>query len=288
MPPLLTSLIAHLPFFAYALLLVFLAKVFYEKTSSVAFSNELTEQDNPAFGACLTGYLLGVAIALTSAFPSNATDNVTAAITMTYSGVLTILLMRASIWMNDEFILKKLCIREELIKDRNIGAGAAVAGSSISTGLILAGSLTGSSETALLAVRDIIVYWAVGQVLFIVGSYVFFKTVGYDLRKTLEEDNNVASGISLGGFLVALGIVLWSVLRDASSDILQELLTTGIMLVVAAPLLFLTRTLTERLILPKVSLAKEIAVDKNTAAGLICAAASIATALLLAAAIATH
>jgi uncharacterized membrane protein YjfL (UPF0719 family) len=288
MPELLSSLIAHLPFYAYALLLTYLSKLFYQKTSKVAFTEELTEKDNPAFGACLAGYLLGVAVALTGAFPADSTDNLTAVLTMTYSGVLTILLMRASIWINDLFILKQLCIKEEMIRDQNIGAGAAVAGSSIGTGLIVAGALTGNSESPLHAIRDILIYWAVGQALFVVGSHLFFRTVGYDLRKTLEEDNNTAAGISLGGFLVALGILLWSVLRNASSDVLVELGVTGMMLLICGPLLFFTRTLTEKLILPRVYLAKEIALDKNTAAGVICAAASICTALLLAAAIATH
>ena len=280
---LLVHLCAHVPFYAYALLMVYAANYFYRRTSRFSFHDELTERDNPAFGACLAGYLGGVAIAMAGAFPSDSDSFADAAMTMTYSGALAILLMRASIWMNHKFILSKFSIDHEMLQDKNVGAGAAVAGSSLSTGFVLAGVLTGDSANYLFAMRDIVVYWAVGQALFIMGSWVFFKTAGYDVQKTLEDDNNAAAGISLGGFLVALGIVLGAALKDASGDLLAELATTGVILAVGAPLLLVTRTVTEKLIFHHVNLAKEIAIDKNAAAGLVSAAASISTAVLLAA-----
>jgi len=290
---LLFHLFDHVPFFAYALLMVYGASFFYRRTSNFSFHDELTERENPAFAACLGGYLGGVAIALTGAFPDNSTSFGDGAISMTYSGLLAILLMRASIWMNHEFILNKFNIDFEMVQDRNIGAGIAVAGSSLGTGFVLAGALTGDSDGYLNAIRDIAVYWALGQGLFIVGSWAFFKTAGYDVQKTLEHDRNTAAGFSLGGFLVALGIVLGASLKGASSQLLPvvdpagqlvlgELLTTAIVLAVCVPLLILTNVVTQRLIFHHVNLSKEIAIDKNAAAGIVCATASIATATLVA------
>ena len=288
MSPVIVNILNHVPFYAYALVMVYLANLFYQKTSGFSFLNELTERDNPAFGACFAGYLLGVAIALTGAFPGDADSWSDAAITMTYSGLLAIILMRASIWINDKLILHRFSIQTEMIRDHNVGAGAAVAGSSIGTGLVLAGALSGESQGYLNAMRDIVIFWAVGQALFIAGAAAFFKTAGYDVQGTLEKDNNAAAGISLGGFLVALGILLWSTLHGASGELFDELKITAILVAIGAPLLLLTSILTEMLILPRVNLAKEIAIDKNRAAGLVCAAASVTTALLLAALITSH
>ena len=268
--------------------MVYGANFFYRRTSNFSFHDELTERDNPAFAACLAGYLGGVAVTLAGAFPSDSDSFRDAFITMTYSGLLAILLMRASIWMNHEFILNKFSIDVEMIQDRNIGAGVAVAGSSLGTGFVLAGALTGESNGYGYAIRDIAVYWAVGQALFIVGSWAFFKTAGYDVQKTLEHENNTAAGFSLGGFLVGLGIVLGAALKGASGGLLAELATTGLLLVVCLPLLLLTTVVTQKLIFHHVNLAKEIAVDKNCAAGVICATASISTAILVAALIASH
>lgn len=290
---LLFHLFALVPFYAYALLMVFGANFFYRRTSNFSFHDELTERDNPAFAACLAGYLGGVVIALTGAFPDSSASYGDAAISMTYSGLLAILLMRASIWMNHEFILNKFNIDFEMVQDRNVGAGIAVAGSSLGTGLVLAGALTGESDGHLFAIRDIFVYWAIGQALFIVASWAFFKTAGYDVQKTLEHDRNTAAGFSLGGFLVGLGIVLGASIKGASSQLLPvvdasgtvvlgELITTATLLLICVPLLLLTTVITQRLIFHHVNLAKEIAIDKNVAAGIVCATASISTALLVA------
>ncbi|MCX6967993.1 MAG: DUF350 domain-containing protein, partial [Verrucomicrobia bacterium] len=260
-------------------------KLFYERTSQVGFLEELTERDNPAFGACLAGYLLGITLAITGAFPLSPVSHLIAVRDMTTGGVLAILLMRASIWINDKLILNHFSIDLEMLRDRNIGAGAAVAGSCIGTGLVLAGALTGSSPSWLHSVRDIVVFWAAGQLLFIAGAWAFYHSAGYGVQETMEHDNNTAVGISLGGFLASLGVLLWALLENASSELGTELAGILILALVGIPLLLLSSILTGKLLLPRINIPKEIALDKNTAAGLICATASLATALLLAAAL---
>lgn len=283
--PSVVSLFSVLPFYAFALLLLFGATYFYRRTCSFSFTAELTERDNPAFGASFTGYLLGVAIALTGAFPSHDASAVDAVISMTYSGALAIVLMRLSLWINDDCVLSRFSGRAEILVDRNVGVGVAVAGSSIGTGLVLAGSLTGESASHLHAVRDIFIYWVIGQAFFIAGAHLFFRLAGYAVQDVMEKRNNTAAGISLGGFLVALGVLLWASSRNATSNILQEISTTGILAILGGVLLLLGRVVTEKVILPRINFAKEIAIDENSAAGLVSAGSSIVTALILAAAI---
>ncbi|RYD61858.1 MAG: DUF350 domain-containing protein, partial [Verrucomicrobiaceae bacterium] len=133
-----------------------------------------------------------------------------------------------------------------------------------------------------------VIYWAIGQALFIAGAGLFFATAGYNVQVSLEHDDNTATGISVGGFLVALGIFLAAILRNASSNITQEVVIIAVEVLIGGVILILTRFVTERLILPRVNLDTEIAEQKNTAAGMICAASSIITAILLSAAVTAH
>ena len=82
--------------------------------------------------------------------------------------------------------------------------------------------------------------------------------------------------------------MLWATLRNASGSLLDELVVSGGLLAVGGPLLLLTIIVTEKLFLPKINLANEIALQKNMAAGMMCAAASITTAVLLAGLIVTR
>src|SRR5688572_8391954 len=65
----LTNFLTYIPFYVYALGLAFAGCVFYQKTCHFSFTEELTVRDNPAFGVCLAGYLVGLVIALAAAFP---------------------------------------------------------------------------------------------------------------------------------------------------------------------------------------------------------------------------
>jgi len=66
----------------------------------------------------------------------------------------------------------------------------------------------------------------------------------------------------------------------ATPNLLAETLTTLVLAVAGAVLLVLTRTTVDKLILPKSPLSKEVAVDKNPAAGAVAAASFIAVAII--------
>ncbi len=274
-----------LPLFGIALLALWLAKFIYQKTESFNFADQLTEQDNPAFGTVLTGYLLGVAFALMGAFVGNPAFDLpslgSAAWQIALQGVLIAVLMRASIFILHETALRGIPVKDEIVRDRNVGYGAVVAGGCLASGLILQGALAGQSDSALLAIRDTLVYWIAGQFVLVIAAVLFSKTVRFDFRKALEIDNNAAAGISLGGFLTAVGIIVRAALGGASSNILGELASIAVDSVIGLVLLVCAAIVAAHLFLPESPMAKEISVDKNPAAGLISAALFIAVALLL-------
>jgi uncharacterized membrane protein YjfL (UPF0719 family) len=275
-----------LPLFGIALLALWLAKFIYQKSEKFSFAEQLTGQDNPAFGTALTGYLLGVTFALMGAFVGNPAFDLpslgAAAGQLAIQGVIIAILMRASLFILQATVLRGIPVQDEIVRDRNIGAGAILAGGCVASGLVLQGALAGHSDTLVLAVRDVLVYWFAGQLVLAIGAALFTKMVRFDFKKALEIDNNAAAGISLGGFLIAVGVIVNAALRGSTSDILRELGLIALDSVIGLVLLVCAAIVAARLFLPESPMAKEISVDKNPAAGLISAALFIAVALLLA------
>jgi len=274
-----------MPSFAMAFVLLLAGKVVYDKTTPYSIDDELTEKDNAAFGVCMAGYLVGLGIALCGALFGTGLSLQEDLLTILLGGLASIVLMRLSITVNDRLILSAFSIDKEMIEDRNAGTGAVVAGGSIATGLMLNGVLTGESESVAFVVRDIVVYWLAGQALLVLGAVVFQKMTSYDMHKVIGEDDNVAAGVSFGGFLVALGIVVHAAVAGAGSVLAEELVTACVIGALGLVMLVCARIVADRGLLPGSSLSREVTQDRNLAAGLVAAASFICVALLLSAAV---
>ena len=283
--PILDRIGWSIPLFIVTFVMLLLAKRLYQWTEPFNFADQLTEKDNPAFGAALAGYLLGVAIALTAAFPKSAVTDMRslaeAAGMLAAQGLLVAVLMRASVWIVSHGVIHRFGVRHEMVDDRNTGAGAVVAGGCVAAGLVLRGALSGESASPWLALRDLLVFWALGQVILVAGARMFAHTAGYDVEKALEG-NNAAAGFSLAGFLVAVGIVVEASLTGAADNLLFETVLTLVVSVVGLLLLFVSAILAARVFLPHALVAKEIETDRNPAAGILSAVCFVAVALLLA------
>ena len=281
----LDKIVTSMPQFGIAFLLLLLGKVFYDRTTSYQFNDELTTKDNPAFGVCLAGYLIGLSLAMSGALFGTGWSLKENLLTVLVGGLAALLLMRLSVFINDKLILYKFSIDKEMIQDRNLGTGFVVAGSCLATGFMLNGVLTGESSSFLLGIRDIAVYFVFGQLVLVVGGLVFQAITKYDLYKIIEQDNNIPAGISFGGFLTALGIIVRASLAGATSNFAEELTIMVIISAVGLSLLVIARVIADKVFLPASPLSKEVAVDKNPAAGAIAAACFICIAVLLSSAI---
>ena len=283
--PLLDRLGWSLPLFLVAFAALWFAKALYQGTEPFDFAHELTEKDNPAFGAAIAGYLLGAAIALTAAFPRNPALDFTSLLSavelLAVQGVLVALLMRASVWMVAHGVIYRFGVSREMIEDRNAGAGAVVAGGCIAAGLVLHGALSGESASPWLALRDLLVFWTLGQAILLFSAWLFTRVAGYDVQKALEQ-NNVAAGFSLAGFLIAVGILVDAALTGAADDLALEVVLTLGVATVGLLLLFMTALIAARVFLPHAVMAKEIETDRNPAAGILSAVCFVSVALLLA------
>ena len=283
------AFLTKMPYFGFLFLLLLLGVLFFKKTlhyersdgKPFAFDNELTSRDNPAFGLYFAGYVVGLAIALAGTLVGLGDDVLENFTNMAITSVLAIVLMRLSIFVNDRLLLPKFDDKKEIIEDRNAGTSFVYVGGFLATGLMINGVLTGESESLVLMVRDIVVYWLVGQAILVLGGHVFQFISQYDVHAVIEKDN-VAAGICFGFFLAAQGAVVRMALAGAGSDIWGELVTVFVYASLGTLILCAGRFAADKLMLPASPLDHEIATDGNMGAAAVVAAVFSAVAILLA------
>jgi len=284
------NIIMMFPYFTAAFILLIIGKIVFQKTTSYCIDDELTEKDNPAMGILLGGYLLGLALAISTTITGQGIGDVASLkagfMTIGVFGACSIVLLRLSVIVMDKLILSKFSVHKEITKDQNIGVALVTAGSCVASGLMIAGVMSGTSDSLLIGIRDMVAYWVLGQVILVIGSKLFQKFTSYDDQKLLEggdgvEVQNIPIGLLWCGFLIAQGIIIKATLTGATSDLLRECMVTAAASLVGLLLFAVIHVVTDRFLLPKSKISKEIAEDHNPAAGVVCGVAFVAIALLL-------
>ena len=285
------TLIAHVshgfPGFLAAVVVLIGGRFLFLRTTSFDARQELFRQPNSAFGVTLGAYLFAAGLALMGTFFGRRDMSpLAAAGILMINGAITIVLLRVSIAINDRFILSSFSITKEIADDRNLGVGFCVAGSMLACGLILNGALTGFSDDFAHGIRDLVVFWALGQILLVAMSAAYSWSVKYNVHRLIEYDNNVAVGIGFGGFLTGMGIIVRSSLKLADTrqgHLLQAIVESAVLAAVGAVLLLLVHTLIRRRLFPRTSYEHEVEMKRNVAVSVLATAVDLAVALFLAA-----
>lgn len=215
---------------------------------------ELVENDNPALALAITGYYLGVVLCIGGAVVGPSNGIMEDLIDLFFYGALGIALLNLSwIWC-DKVILSRFRVTDELIRDRNQGTGAVSFGVSIASGMIIFGAVSGEGGTVWTACA----FWVAGQILLVLVSKVYNFITPYDVHDEIEKDN-VAAGISFGGALASMGIVIGLTAAGDFESLAEDL--PGFLFVAAMGLVMLPfiRFLTDKVLLPTVNLTDEIA-----------------------------
>ena len=289
--------------------LLLLARVLYGALARYDVNHELTEADNPAVGPAIFGFLGGVSIVLAGLLGTDGAaldDPIGIAWDLGELlgwGLAAVFLLKLSGWLNDKFLLRGFENKKELIDDRNLGVGATLCGSYIASGLVLAGALTGIVDPEVLpdeATRldrlsheamSALAFFALGQIALIVFGLIYRVMQPTDVLRAIEEDyvdgdgrshgGNAAAGISLGGNLTALGLVLFGAARADFVDWVDNLVDFGIAAAIGMLLLVVWRVFVDRVMLGKADLAKEIYEDRNPNAALLETASVLGMAMVL-------
>ena len=191
----------------------------------INFFDELLVKENAAFAVSISGFVLAILFGLTGLFFGPISSNWTVALTYCgIEGILALVLLILTVRITDRLLLPRFPIVEEITTDRNLGVACVVAGVCLSSGLVINGSLCGYSSSVLTAVRDIVMYWALAQAAIWLTLRVMIAIRPFDFLHQLGEDDNFASGISLGAFVICLGVLARSaVIHSGQSDVWVDL-----------------------------------------------------------------
>ena len=238
---------------------------------------ELVEKDNLAVALAVAGYYLGLVIVLGGVVSGPASFSVLDDVVgLAIYGLLGIVLLNLSAWVNDTVVFSKFDNEKEIVEDRNAGMGAVEGGNYVAVGLITAGAMSG--EGGLLPG---LVFWISGLVALVVAGLLYDKMTSYDLHDQIEKDN-VAVGVAFAGVLVGFGNII-RMAGDGDFVSWNESLTEfGYYAVVGLILLPLIRICVDKVLLPGASLSDELVKDRpNLGAGVIEAVSYLGASMLI-------
>ncbi len=215
---------------------------------------ELVEKDNDALALALTGYYLGLVLAIGGALAGPGTGILNDLLDLAIYGLLSVFLLNVSWFICDKLILYKFNISDELIRDRNPGAGSVSAGVSIASGFIIFGAVQGEGGN----VWTVIAFWAIGQIMLIISGWIYNLITPYDLHDEIEKDN-AAAGVSFAGAIISMGVIVGLAGESNFESFASSLSDYLFYAVTGLVLLPLIRLLTDKILLPKVRLSSEIA-----------------------------
>jgi uncharacterized membrane protein YjfL (UPF0719 family) len=272
-------ILSTITYLASAFILFYIGKLVYQLFNrKIEVKKELVENDNFAFAIAHTGYFIGLLLAIGSAVVGPSEGLVTDLIDIFIYGLLAIILLNVSIFINDMLILRGFSTFKEIIVDKNEGTGVVEAAISIATGLIIFGAVSGEGGSIFTALA----FWAIGMVVMIITSRVYNAITPYNVHEHIEKDN-VAVGIGFAGAIVALGNLIRFALMEDFVSWEQSFMNLGIEVVIGLILLPLVRFLTDKILLPGQKLSDELVNQSkpNMGAGLIEAFAYIGGSVLI-------
>lgn len=262
-----------------ALVFLWIGSQVYVLLRKVSLTRQLAEKDNPAFAISYGGFMAALGVVIASVISSPSPDDFTWGQELVSSIIWTsgsLVLLVVALLINDFVIFPKFQNRKEILEDRNAGLAVVEAASFIGTAVLIRASLSEQIEPVDLGEPWLtLIYFVVGQALFLLYSKVYPKAAGLDLHGELEKDNP-AVGLAFGGSLLAFALLL----GDAKMS--YDAIPTVILLAIGYVLILGGLRLAVHLVFSgKVSLSKELQEDRNWGVGLLEGVISVVIALIV-------
>ncbi|ASV05185.1 DUF350 domain-containing protein [Leptospira interrogans] len=273
-------------FFLISFILFYIGKKIKDWIEPGDLDQEIVVKNNTAVSTGLSGYYLGLTLILLVILSSPGTDFISDCFQVLYYGILGILLLNLSYFINDKLIFRSLDFNELVYSGRNVAVGAVVFGSSLASSIIIAASLSGENAGLTFSIWKNagllepvqklldgtllgIVFFIVGQIALILFTIAYRKIVPYSLDVELKEKENLASGISYSGALVALGIIIARALHKDPVSMEHTLFQIFLDFILGLLVIPAVRLLTDAVILPGSTLKEEISRDQNVGVGIL-------------------
>lgn len=191
-------------------------------------------------------------------------------------------LMLFSGYLAENAILHKFNNVDEIVRDKNAGTAAVHFGIYLASGLIISACVTGDtliSHGRWYGFASTLVYYILGMIFLVLFSKIHDKLTPYSLLEEIENDN-VAVGISFGGHIIAIGLILMKASMGDVGTWSHGLLAYFIDLSAIVLLLPIVRIILDRIIVKQINIAQEVR-NNNIAAGFGEAFAVISFAILI-------
>lgn len=236
----------------------------------------LAVRDNHAAAVDLAGFLLALVLGILGSLVIGSSSWVGQASDIAMQGLVVIGCLVVNDVITDKLILRGIDDHAGIIDGNNMALAVARAGSAVATGLVIRGAL-GHGDSLV----ECLVWVGVGQVALVLMALLYQWVTPYDDLEQLRS-GNVAAAWPIAGILVASGITVEAAVLGESHDLLTDLASVGVYLVLSMVLLYGLRTLTEWFLLSRARLSDEIERDRNTGAGLLEATSFVVGAEILA------
>ena len=282
-----------LVYVALGVIVLLVAKLVRDLTTSHREDEEVVEKKNLAEALRLSGYLFGVVLVFVGSvyqpthlaladegfgFDVDFGFDVLRVFLYAVGGIVALNIVRI---VMDRLVLYKFDVSREILQDQNAGTGAAEFGINVATGLMIAGAISGSGGAGELAeALTSLAFFALGLVVLVAFALFYEVTTSFDIHDEIEKDN-VAVGVAFGGNLIAIGLVM---LKALSGDFLgwaSGITEFVVFALVGFVLLYVLRLLVDLMLLPKVRVSQEMSEGRNIGVALLESAVVISSSLIL-------
>jgi uncharacterized membrane protein YjfL (UPF0719 family) len=131
-------------------------------------------------------------------------------------------------------------------------------------------------------VYDAIVYIAMAFVIFFLGKMVYqLLHRSISVKEELVKKDNLAFSLSHVGYLIGLLLAIGSAIVGPSNGLIADIIDIAVYGILAIILLNISVFITDKILLNKFSVRKEIIEDQNSGTGIIEGAVSIASGLII-------
>ena len=257
--------------------------------SNVSATNEISDNDNKAFGVSLAGAMIAVSIMLMGVVSGDAGYNLAdEAMSVILFGTLGIGLMWVTRVAFDRISFPGLSIHDQIMKG-NMAASIIDACNMIATAIIIKGAMIWVDGDMFMAILAVVVSFFASQIIMALAT--LYRVKVYEKRHaggqlhTAIEDNNVALALRFSAYRIGIATAV------SAAFIVVEYNADAFMLVfmlwfVVALVLFVLLTLIAIVIrygvLHNVNIAEEVGQQANIAVGAIEGSIYIVVGLLLA------
>lgn len=250
-------------YFLLSCFLFFLAKVLKDLATAYDVTSEL-KKGNKAVAFSVSGYLIAAIIVVMAALMGPQIDFVEGLKQFLGYSILGIMLLNVSRVINDKVILRKFCNVKELTEDQNMGTAAVEFGSYVASGLVVAGAVHGSGGGVVTAIA----FFFLAQIFLVLFSFLYDFITPFKVHDEIEKDN-VAVGLSFGGALVAVGIIMFKGTVGDFVSWTHNLANFGLSVGLSVVMLPTIRFVFDKLFLFRINLNQSLSQERNVAVALI-------------------